>query len=54
MSAFNGGFYITEGIIRVDELGQTFVSSIKTGRRRIIRLDELSSRVRRSSRTTEA
>ena len=30
-----------------------FVSSVKTGRRRIIRLDELSSVVRRSSRTTE-
>ena len=30
-----------------------FVSSVKTGRRRIIRLDELSSVVCRSSRTTE-
>ena len=30
-----------------------FVSSIKTGTRRLIRLDELSSVVRRSSRTTE-
>ena len=29
-----------------------FVSSVKTGTRRIIRLDELSSVVRRSSRTT--
>ena len=30
-----------------------FVSSVKTGTRRIIRPDELSSVVRRSSRTTE-
>ena len=30
-----------------------FVSSIKTGTRRLIRLDELSSVVRRSNRTTE-
>ena len=30
-----------------------FVSSPKTGKRRIIRIDELSSVVRRSSRTTE-
>ena len=30
-----------------------FVSSVKTGTRRIIRTDELSSIVRRSSRTTE-
>ena len=30
-----------------------FVSSVKTGTRRIIRLDELSSVVRRSSRITE-
>ena len=30
-----------------------FFASVKTGTRRIIRLDELSSVVRRSSRTTE-
>ena len=49
--------YTRGRIIRLDELGQTLillldalcVSSIKKGTRRIIRLDELSSVVRRSS-----
>ena len=52
-----GRLYTRGRVIRLDELGQTFLvrlvirlSSVKTGTRRIIRLDELSSVVHRSSR----
>ena len=54
-----GRFYTRGRIIRLDELGQhslfvwLFVSSVKTGTRRIIRLDTLSSVVRHERRTTE-
>jgi len=37
----------------MDELGQTFIALVQRLVRRIIRLDELSSVVRRSNRTTE-
>ena len=53
----NGRLYTRGRVIRLDELGQTllfvglYVSSIKTGARRIIRLDELSSVVRLERRT---
>ena len=55
----NGRFYTGGHIIRLDELGHIslfvwlFISSIKTGTRRIIRVDELSSVVRLERRTTE-
>ena len=48
---FNGRFYTRGRIICLDELFVwLFVSSVKTGTRRVIRLDELSSVVRRSTR----
>ena len=53
----NGRFYTRGRIIFLDELGKhslfvlLCVSSIKTGTKRIIRLDVLSSAVRRSRRT---
>ena len=52
-------FYTRGRIMRLDELGQTFVirlvirvSSVKTGTRRIICPDELSSFARLQRRTT--
>ena len=51
----NGRFFTRGRIIRQDELGQTFVclcvSSVKTGTRRIIRLDEVSFEIRLERRT---
>lgn len=50
--AVNGRFYTRGHNVYLDELGQTFVIRlviwliVKTGTRRIIRLDELSSVVR--------
>ena len=55
----NGRFYTSGRIIRLDELGQTFVIRlvirlcVKTGTTRIIRPDKLSSVVRLERRTTE-
>ena len=53
----NGRCYTIGPIIRLDELGQTFVirliSSVKTCTRRIIRPEELSSVVRLEQHTTE-
>ena len=55
----NGRFYTRDALSVWTNLGKHLlfvllcVSSIKTGTRRIIRLDELSSVVRRSRRTTE-
>ena len=56
---FIGRFYTRGRIIRLDELGQTFIIRLViqfvsgTSTRRIIRQDDLSFVVRRSSRTTE-
>ena len=48
-------FIVEDALFVWKNLGKhlLFVSSVKTGTRRIIRPDELSSVVRRSSRTTE-
>ena len=53
----NGRFYTRGRIIRQDELWQTFVwlcvSSIKTGTRCIMRLDEVSFEIRLERRSTK-
>ena len=56
----NGRFYTRGRIIRLDELGQTFVvrlvirlKSIKTSTRHIMRLDELSFEIRLERRITK-
>ena len=58
-AVLNGRLYTRRRVIRLDKRGQTFVVrlvirrySIKAGARGIIRLDKLSSVVRRSSCTT--